>query len=222
VNPSQKLAALNNILGRIVESQVLPDDCYLAGGTAAYIYFHHRLSIDLDFFSPQPFNSNSIIVKFRENFEQVDIELIEKDTVTIFLSSEKLKFSLFYFPYKLLLPVTAFNLEGSLSVNLASLDDLEVMKALALAQRGSAKDFIDLFYLLKKSSHSFGDLSRLVRLKFGVDEKYDYNLKTAMVYFDDAEAELESIIMIDKSGEFRPITEKEWQDIKDFFIRFSR
>jgi predicted nucleotidyltransferase component of viral defense system len=222
MNPSQKLAALNNILGRIVESQVLPDDCYLAGGTTAYIYFHHRLSIDLDFFSPQPFNSNSIIVKFRENFEQVDIELIEKDTVTIFFSSEKLKFSLFYFPYKLLLPVTTFNLEGGLSVNLASLDDLEAMKGLALAQRGSAKDFIDLFYLLKESSHSFSDLSRLVRLKFGVDEKYDYNLKTAMVYFDDAEAELESIIMIDKSGEFRPITEKEWQDIKDFFIEFSR
>ena len=109
-----------------------------------------------------------------------------------------------------------------MNARLASLDDLEVMKALALAQRGSAKDFIDLFYLLKESSHSFSDLSSLVQLKFGVDKKYDYNLKTAMVYFDDAEAELESIIMIDKSGEFRPITEKEWQDIKDFFIEFSR
>jgi len=43
-----------------------------------------------------------------------------------------------------------------------------------------------------------------------------------MVYFDDAEPELKSIIMIDKSGEFRPITEKEWQDIKDFFIEFRR
>jgi len=222
MDPRQKLATLNNILVRIVELQLLPADCYLAGGTAAYFYFHHRLSIDLDFFSPQPFNSNSIVVKFREKFEEVDIELIEKDTVTIFLSSEKLKFSLFYFPYKLLLPVTAFSPEGGVSVNLASLDDLEVMKALALAQRGSAKDFIDLFYLLKKSGHSFSELSRLVRLKFGVDEKYDYNLKTAMVYFDEAEPELKSVIMIDKSGEFRSITEKEWQDIKDFFIRFSR
>ena len=222
MNPSQKLAALNNILGRIVESQVLPDDCYLAGGTAAYIYFHHRLSIDLDFFSPRPFNSNSIVVKFREKFEQLDIELLEKDTITLFLLSEKLKFSLFYFPYKLLLPVTAFNLEGGLSVNLASPDDLEAMKALALAQRGSAKDFIDLFYLLKKSGHSFDDLSRLVRFKFGVDEKYDYNLKTSMVYFDDAEAELESIIMIDKTGEFRPISEELWSEIKSFFRGFVR
>ncbi|MDD8021001.1 MAG: hypothetical protein PHU81_07460 [Acidobacteriota bacterium] len=98
---------------------------------------------------------------------------MEKDTITLFPSSEKLKFSLFYFPYKLLLP-------------------------------------------------AFGDLSRLVRLKFGVDEKYDYNLKISMVYFDDAEPELESIIMIDKSGEFRPIKDKEWQDIKDFFIEFNR
>lgn len=222
MDPRQKLATLNNILARIAESQLLPADCYLAGGTAAYFYFRHRLSIDLDFFSPLPFNPNSLVVKFREKIEHLDIELMEKDTITLFLSSEKLKFSLFYFPYKLLLPVTAFNLEGSLSVNLASPDDLEAMKGLALAQRGSAKDFIDLFYLVKKSGHSFSDLSRLVRLKFGLDEKYDYNLKTSMVYFDDAEPELESIIMIDKSGEFRPITDKEWQDIKDFFIEFSR
>ena len=43
-----------------------------------------------------------------------------------------------------------------------------------------------------------------------------------MVYFDEAEPEIKSDIMIDKSGEFRSITEKEWQDIKNFFIRFSR
>jgi predicted nucleotidyltransferase component of viral defense system len=30
---------------------------------------------------------------------------------------------------------------------LASLEDIEAMKALALVQRGSAKDFVDLFYL---------------------------------------------------------------------------
>ena len=59
MNARQKLATLNNILAKIVGSPILPDDCYLAGGTAAYFYFHHRLSIDLDFFLP----SHSILIQ---------------------------------------------------------------------------------------------------------------------------------------------------------------
>jgi predicted nucleotidyltransferase component of viral defense system len=105
---------------------------------------------------------------------------------------------------------------------LASLQDIEAMKALALAQRGSAKDFIDLYYLLRKTGHSFDDLARLVQRKYQVDEKYNYHLKTAMVYFDDAEREVESIFLAGKQVEIRRMTEKEWEEIKKFFVRFCR
>ena len=103
---------------------------------------------------------------------------------------------------------------------MASFDDIEAMKALALVQRGSAKDFVDLFYLLKKTGHSFGDLSLLVQRKYDVDDRYNYHLKTAVVYYDDAEQELEAIMLVDELGGIRSISEKEWTEIKDFFVRF--
>jgi len=107
----------------------------------------------------------------------------------------------------------------SLGQNEAVLDDIEAMKTLALVQRGSAKDFVDLFYLIKKTGHSFADLSLLVQRKYGLDGKYNYHLKTTMVYFDDAEQELGAIMIVDESGGIRSITEKEWKGIKDFFVR---
>ena len=103
---------------------------------------------------------------------------------------------------------------------MASLDDIEAMKTLALVQRGSAKDFVDLFYLLRKTGHSFADLSLLVQRKYDVDKKYDYHLKTAMVYFDDAELELAAIMLVDESGRIRSISVKEWTEIREFFVGF--
>lgn len=35
----------------------LPSDSYLAGGTAIALYHGHRLSVDLDFFTPRAFDS---------------------------------------------------------------------------------------------------------------------------------------------------------------------
>jgi hypothetical protein len=41
----------------------------------------------------------------------------------------------------------------------------------------------------------------------------------AMVYFDDAEREIAAIMIVDDSGGIRSISEKEWKEIKDFFMR---
>jgi predicted nucleotidyltransferase component of viral defense system len=220
MSSGQKSAVLENVLAKLMKSAILPDDCYLAGGTALYFRLHHRLSVDLDFFSPRQFSPETLVFKFRQEFGEVDLELMEKDTLILFLSAEKLKFCLFYLPYRLLSPLTAYEIRPGTVTSLASLDDIEAMKTLALAQRGSAKDFVDLYYLLKKAGHSFRDLSLLVQRKYDLDDKYNYHLKTAMAYFDDAEQELDAIMIVDESGSIRSIAEKEWQEIKDFFVRF--
>lgn len=211
---------MENLLAKLLESAILPNDCYLAGGTALYFHLHHRLSVDLDFFSPRAFLPETLVFRFRQEFEEVDVELMEKETLILFLSPDKLKFSLFYLPYKLLSPLVAHEIRPGIFCSLASLEDIEAMKALALVQRGSAKDFVDLFYLLRKTGHSFTDLSLLVQSKYDVDQKYDYHLKTSMVYFDDAEPELSAIMLADESGGVRSISEKEWTEIKEFFVRF--
>lgn len=84
------------------------------------------------------------------------------------------------------------------------------MKAIALVQKGSAKDFVDLYYLLKETGHSFENLSLRAHKKYGLDEKYDYHLKTALVYFDDAERELDAIWLIGEKGRVGRISAKDW------------
>ena len=217
----QKSRLLENVLAQLLTSEILPPDCYLAGGTALYFYLHHRISVDLDFFSPRPFLPETLVFRFRQEFGEVDLELLEKETLILFLSGEKLKFSLFYLPYKLLSPLVSHEIRPGLFCSSASLDDIEAMKTLALVQRGSAKDFVDLFYLLKMTGHSFTDLSLLVQRKYDLDKKYDYHLKTSMVYFDDAEPEVAAIMLANESGGVRSLSEKEWTEIKEFFGRFS-
>lgn len=102
---------------------------------------------------------------------------------------------------------------------LSSLEDIEAMKAISLAQRGSAKDFVDLYYILQRSQHKFEDVAALVKRKYRLKEKYDYHLKTAMVYFDDAEKEVNSILLTDQSGRIRSISKMEWEEIKSLFKR---
>jgi Nucleotidyl transferase AbiEii toxin, Type IV TA system len=218
----KKEKSLENVLTRLIKASILPDDCYLAEGTAVFLRLHHRISVDLDFFSPRPFNSEILVFRLREEFAEVEVELMEQGTLIAFLSSDKVKFSLFHLPYQLLAPRIGLEIGPGMKASLASFDDLEAMKALALIQRGSAKDFIDLFYLLKQTGHSFADLSRLIQRKYDLDQKYDYHLKTAMVYFDDAEKEIETIMMVGESGGVRSISKKEWNGIKDYFVRFCR
>jgi predicted nucleotidyltransferase component of viral defense system len=222
MNPGKKRQNLEKILIQLLDNQVLPEECYLAGGTALYYYLHHRLSIDLDFFVPKPFNSEALVFNMRERFKEVDLELMEKDTLILFLSAKKMKFSLFYLPYPLLSPLTPYKIRSGTICPLASLEDIEAMKAISLVQRGSAKDFVDLYYLVKQTKHSFEDIALHVRRKYKVDEKYTYHLKTAMIYFDDAEKEVNGIVLINRAGRIRTISKNEWKEIKAFFVRFCR
>lgn len=105
---------------------------------------------------------------------------------------------------------------------LASFEDIEAMKAVSIAQRGSARDFVDLYYLLQRTNHTFTDVATLIKKKYQLEKKYDYHLKTAMVYFDDAEKEINTIMIVDKSGRVRKVSIKEWKEMKNFFLRFCQ
>lgn len=102
----------------------------------------------------------------------------------------------------------------------ASLDDIAAMKVIAISQRGSAKDFIDLYFILENTHLRFDDLSSLVRKKYRVEKKYEYHMKTAMVYFDDAESEIDSIVLVQDEVHFHRLSESKWKEIKEFFVRF--
>jgi predicted nucleotidyltransferase component of viral defense system len=222
VNWQSKLQSLKSILIQLLKSQILPSDSYLAGGTALYYYLHHRLSVDLDFFTQKDFSPEMLAFKLREEFGTADVEIMEKESLIVFLSPEKIKFSVFTFPYHLLSSLKSLELSKGITCPAASLEDIAAMKAIAISQRGSAKDFIDLYYLLKHIQFKFEDLSSFVQQKYHLDKKYEYHIKTSMVYFDDAERELDSIVLVQDDGQFRQLSESEWMGIREFFGKFTQ
>lgn len=215
------LETLKNQIIQINECRILPEDCYLAGGTAVSLFLNHRISIDLDFFTPKKFNPQQFVYAMETCFKDIKVELIEENTVILFVSNN-IKFSLFFFPYRLLSPVELIKIDKKTSCPVASFDDIEAMKALAITQRGSAKDFVDLFFLLKSTHHHFKDILEFVKKKYGVESRYEYHLKTSFIYFDDAEREKDSIMLIKKSGQTERMSDKEWRDIKNFFYEFIK
>ena len=209
---------LEEQLGCLLKCNILPARTYLAGGTAVYFYLRHRLSVDLDFFTESAFSSEILLSNVKGCFDEVAVELLENDTLILYLSHEKIKFSLFHFPYGLLTPVNNMVTHEGIICPLASLNDIAAMKAMAINQRGSIKDFIDLFFILRKTGLNFVDVAALVMEKYDVDQGYDYHLKTSFVYFDDAEIEMDQIIMLEADSEPRNLTRKEWEAMKTFFL----
>ena len=84
MNWESKIQGLKNILIQLLKSQILPSDSYLAGGTALYYYLHHRLSVDLDFFTQKSFNPEMLVFKLREEFGTANVEIMGKDQIPYF------------------------------------------------------------------------------------------------------------------------------------------
>ncbi len=82
--------------------------------------------------------------------------------------------------YPLLQPV---GIDQQYSCPVASLDDLACMKLSAIAQRGSRKDFIDL-YTIAQHHRPFTELLDLYRRKYAVEDVTP--VLYGMAYFDSA------------------------------------
>ena len=147
---------------------------YWTGGTLlAYQYLHHRISIDLDFFSNNLFADDEYLIFLNELKNQVvakKITLTLQQNRRLYLverNDETVKLELVYFPFpsiekKFFLP------EFSLRVD--SLTDIMINKTLSTYQRNEPKDVFDIYcYLGDKPKYGLQKLIKLVERKFGVD-----------------------------------------------------
>ena len=163
---------------------------YLAGGTALGIYYAHRRSADLDWFTTQPINDP---LRLAQSLKDTGIALIIDQTApgTLHGHIGAVRVSFFEFRYPLLQPVNRWPDTGC---DLASLDDLACMKLSAIAQRGSKKDFFDIYALVTRH-HPLSEMLSLYRKKFGVSDIAP--VLYGLAYFDDADNELDPVLLWD-------------------------
>jgi hypothetical protein len=156
---------------------------YLAGGTALALELGHRISIDLDFFSANKFSTQEIADRLKTK-GHLEITSMDKDALNGSLDGVKISF--FKYPYKLLFPTKKYD-----NVAVADERDIAAMKILAISDRGSKKDFVDLFTLLK--IYSLDDILKFFNEKY---KDYNYNMLhilKSLFYFFDADLDPEPI-----------------------------
>lgn len=161
------------------ELQALPflQESRLVGGTSLALQLGHRNSIDLDLFGAVQYTS-----------EEIRQALSEKHTITVIKESPNIniyqidgvKVDVVNYSYAWIdEPVR------SEDFSLAGVKDIAAMKIAAIIGRGTKKDFIDLFFLLRRFS-----LQEILNLYM---QKYpDGSMFIAMKsisYFDDAESD---------------------------------
>ncbi len=176
------------------------DGWTLAGGTGLALQFGHRMSVDFDFFRTDGFSPDRL---FRCLHDAGPVELLQEDDRTLTAIALEVKVSFFSVPDEFLFPKGAFSF-----FELADPRDIALMKLAAVSGRGSRKDFIDLYTVLR------GDLS-LERCFQWLPEKYGegrvntYHVLKSLTYFDDAEREPMPQML-------EPF---DWEKCKAYFVR---
>jgi len=172
---------------------------YLGGGTGCALILGHRYSFDFDFFSEKKFNSSEMIKKILPlKSLNLNIEKEEEDTLIFFVKD--IMFSFFYYPYKLIENPLYYK-----GINIASLSDLGCMKLDTIAGRGKKRDFIDLYFIVKKIP--FEELFSLYIKKYKIKNNIIHVIKS-LTYFEDAE----------KDPMPRMIKNVKWEKVKKFFM----
>ena len=161
--------------------KIFKKDFYLAGGTALAFQIGHRDSVDFAFFSPVDIDTIKLFLQIQEIFIDHKILKIqeEKNTLTVLIDDD-IKFSFFTYRYELLKE----KLDEE-NFFLASIKDIACMKLSAIISRATNKDYIDLYFILKRM-----DLKELISLAQKKFPDIDANLiLKSLVYFADIQTE---------------------------------
>lgn len=182
-----------------IASTVLAPRFYLAGGTAAALHLGHRLSYDLDFFTPE--RSFPADLPRRELGHRGELGVTQQDAGTFLGTFNGVRISFFIYPYPLL--ETPVDLKG---IQIARLPDLAAMKLDAISSRGKKRDFIDLYQTCQTAFPLEQAIQHFERKYADVNYSMVHLLKS-LTYFKDAEDDPMP----------QMLTPLEWAGVRRFF-----
>lgn len=151
----------------------------LAGGTALALRYGHRISVDLDFFAPESFDSHDLAASLGDAFQFVPTA-IHENSLSGTMSGVKVDFVTYR--HALLQPFEMVD-----GVRLFGLHDNIAMKLSALTNRGVKKDFFDAHRVIQELG--IDEIVGIYRAKFPAHDCAI--LLRSLVYFDDAEDEFD-------------------------------
>lgn len=167
---------------------------YLSGGTALSLQLGHRVSDDLDFFTADTFNG----INYQIQLQQIGfLDHTELDNSGLNTNIDGVKIQLLHYPYHLL-----ENLLDWDGIRISGKRDIACTKLITISSRGSKKDFIDLFFLLKE--YPLQNLFGWLADKYNGIQYNKIHILKSLTYFTDADAQPMPRMLINVS----------WNDIK--------
>ena len=148
---------------------------FLVGRTALALQLGHRMSVDIDLFTSLAFDKKNLIETLNEKFE-VSVESEGKSMLITYINGIKVDFVKMGYP--VLFPPLLVG-----GVRMLEVRDIAPMKLKAIAQRGSKKDFFDIYFLLQQMP--LDTLLHLFKKKFRQHEIF--HIVKSLTYFEDAE-----------------------------------
>lgn len=150
----------------------------LVGGTAVALHIGHRRSIDFDLFTDKEFRNSSIRKIIQKSFK-IDNVIVDKlDEFSVII--ENVKFTFFHYPYKL-----NFSKKLDNAIKLPDILTLAAMKAYTLGRRAKWKDYVDLYFIIKKH-FSVSKISKKGKEIFG-NEFNEKLFRSQLAYFKDVD-----------------------------------
>jgi len=155
---------------------------FLVGGTAVALHLGHRRSIDLDWFTKKPLSDP---LRLAQWITAAGTSLTNRRIAsgTLHARVGSIRVTMLEYRYPLLKRLVRWS---AVKIKLASLQDLAAMKLAAIAQRGSKRDFVDL-YALGSSGLSLRKMLRGYQRKYSVSDIA--HVLYSLAYFDDADRE---------------------------------
>lgn len=169
----------------------------LVGGTSLALQIGHRISVDLDLFTSKSFDKVEVLDTLSKLGK---LENIIDQGYFLQLEINQIKIDIVKYPYDFVDKPILID-----EIRLLSIEKIAIMKLVAICNRGAKKDFVDIYFLLKK--YSVIDLITLFEKQF--PDMNTLQLLKSMIYFNDADLQPDPIM----------IKELHWQEVKNEIIQ---
>ena len=180
------------------------ENSYLAGGTALALQLGHRKSYDFDWFIPEEFNPEEL----KQSLEKIGrVRDVKLSKATLHLNFEAVRVTWLYYPNPVLKPL--LQIKEPVELKIASIEDIALMKLVAISSRGAKRDFVDLYYICKEG-FSINNLIAEIPSKYPTSDLNKYHIVKSLSYFEDADKEVLDPLSIP------------WEEIKRYFSKQAK
>jgi predicted nucleotidyltransferase component of viral defense system len=177
---------------------------YLAGGTALSLQLGHRLSVDLDFFSPSE-DIPSIRPALEQALASFDFTLADSAWGNLVYLVQNVRIGFYGYGYDLVAPLVE-----TPDARLASIEDIALMKLDALLARAARKDFYDLYFICQKIS--LRQVLDHAPKKYPHTRDFEAQSVKRLTYFESADQDPDPTLLY-------PVA---WNQVKEYFTAQAR